>query len=227
VAASPQSLQLQQATNVYNAAAARLQDLERGATKADIDAARARLAQAQAQLKSLQASVRPADVAVAEAQVASAQQQLALAQAGPRPEAIAAATADVKAAQAALAQARAALAETEVKAPFAGTIASLNVRSGEQVAPSAPIAQLADLAAWQVETADLTELHVANVRVGDTVGITFDALPNAAMNGKVTRISDVGVSNKGDISYKVTVAPERSDPGLRWNMTAAVTFSER
>jgi HlyD family secretion protein len=95
------------------------------------------------------------------------------------------------------------------------------------VAPVAPVAQLADLSAWQVETSDLTELHIANVKVGDTVGLTFDALSNAGMNGRVTRISDVGVNNKGDIAYKVTVAPERNDPGLKWNMTAAVTFGAR
>ena len=227
VGASPQSLQLQQATNVYDAATARLADLERGASKADVDAARARLAQAQAQLKALEASVRPADVAVAEAQVQAAEEQLKLAKAGARPETISAAEADVAAAQAGLDQAKAALAETEVRAPFAGAIAGLSVRLGEQVAPAAPVAQLADISAWQVETTDLTELHVANVKVGDKVGLTFDALPNASMNGQVVRISDLGVNNKGDIAYKVTVAPERNDPGLKWNMTAAVTFETR
>ncbi len=227
VAASPQSLQLQQATNVYNAAQARLSDLERGASKADVDAGRARLSQAQAQLRAVQASVRPADVAVAEAQVQAAQEQLKLAKAGARPETIAAAEADVAAAQAGLDQAKAGLAETEVKAPFAGTVAALTVRLGEQLAPAAPVAQLANLSAWQVETSDLTELHIAGVKPGDTVGLTFDALPGVSMNGTVTRISDVGVSNKGDIAYKVTVQPERTDPGLKWNMTAAVTFPTR
>ena len=47
------------------------------------------------------------------------------------------------------------------------------------------------------------------------------------MSGKVTRISDVGVNNKGDIAYKVTVETERNDPGLKWNMTAAVKFDAR
>ena len=224
VGASQQALALQQATNAYEAATARLSDLERGATKADVDAARARLTQAQAQLKSVQASARPADVAVAEAQVKSAEEQLALAKAGARPETIAAAEADVAAAQAGVDQARAALRDTEVKAPFAGTVAALAVREGEQLAPGAPFAQLGDLSRWEVETSDLTELNVANVKVGETVGLTFDALPDAQLGGKVVRIGDVGVSNKGDISYKVTVQPEGETAGLKWNMTAAVTF---
>lgn len=227
VGASQQALTLQQATIAYEAATARLADLERGASKADVDAARARLAQARAQLESVQAAARPADVAVAEAQVKSAQEQLALAQTGARPEAIAAAEADVAAAQAALDQAKAALADTEVKAPFAGTLAALNVRQGEQLAPAAPFAQLANLSRWQIETSDLTELNVAQVKVGDTVGLTFDALPDVTMNGKVIRIGDVGVNNKGDISYKIVIAPEGDAAGLKWNMTAAVTFENR
>jgi multidrug resistance efflux pump len=227
VGASQQALQLQQATNVYNAAGARLSDLERGASKADVDAARARLSQAQAQLKALETSVRPADVAVAQAQVQAAEEQLKLAKAGVRAEVIAAAQADVAAAQAAVDQANAALSETEVKAPFAGTAATLSVRLGEQLAAASPVAQLADLSAWQIETSDLTELQIANVKVGDAVRLAFDALPGLAMNGRVERISDVGVNNKGDITYKVTVAPERSDAGLKWNMTAAVTFTPR
>ena len=65
---------------------------------------------------------------------------------------------------------------------------------------------------------------MAKVKVGDTVSLTFDALPDVTMDGKVVRIGDVGVSNKGDISYKVTVEPQGNTDGLRWNMTAAVTF---
>jgi HlyD family secretion protein len=178
-------------------------------------------------LKALEASVRPADVAVAQAQVKAAEEQLTLAKAGARPETLAAAEADVAAAQAALDQAKAGLAETEVKAPFAGTVAALSARMGEQLAPGAPVVQLANLASWQVETSDLTELHIANVKVGDTVSLTFDALPDVTMNGRVVRIGDVGANNKGDIAYKVTIQPERAEPRLKWNMTAAVTFPAR
>jgi multidrug resistance efflux pump len=227
VGASQQALNLQQATNAYNAAQARLSDLERGASKADVDAARARLTQAQAQLQSVQAAARPADVAVAAAQVKAAEEQLALAKAGARPETIAAAEADVAAAQAAVDQAKAALRDTEVRAPFAGTLAALNLRQGEQLAPAAPFAQLANLGKWQIETSDLTELSVAKIKVGDTVGLSFDALPGMEMTGKVVRIGDVGENNKGDISYTVVIEPQGNADGLKWNMTAAVTFENR
>ncbi len=225
IGARPESVALEQATNAYEAAAARLADLARGASAADLAGARARVAQAQAQLDALVAS-RPADVAAAQAALRQAQAQFELTRNGARPEAIAAAEADVAAAQAALDGARAALAETELRAPFAGVIAELRSAVGEQVTPGAVVAQVADLAAWQIETTDLTELNVVRIKEGAAVTITYDALPGETFQGTVARIRAIGENQKGEISYTVIVRPERSDPRLRWNMTAAVDFSE-
>ncbi len=223
IGARPESAALQQATNLYNAAAARLVDLERGASAADFAGARARVAQARAQLDAL-VTARPADIAAAEAALRQAQAQLELIRNGARPETIAAAEADVAAAQAGLDQARAALAETELRAPFAGVLAELLPVAGEQVAPAAPVARLADMGEWHIETTDLTELNIAWIAEGDTVTITYDALPGETFSGVVERIKAIGEPQKGEISYTVIVRPGETDPRLRWNMTAAVEF---
>ncbi len=225
VGASREGLALQQATNAFEAARARLADLERGASRSDIDGARARLSQAQAQLAAIKAAARPADLAVADAEVRRAESQLALVRAGARPESIAAAKADVASAQAALVQARALLSQTEVRAPFAGVIAELRVQVGESVTPATPLAVVADLSAWRVETTDLTELDVARVQVGDSVRLAVDALPDVALTGVVERIGDVGESKKGDVSYTIVVRPNEDDSRLKWNMTVAATFA--
>ena len=101
-----------------------------------------------------------------------------LVEAGARSETIAAAEAEVAAAEAGLEQARVALAETELKAPLAGTVASLEVKEGEQVVPGSPVVVLADLSAWQIETDDLTELNIVRIREGDPVKISVDAIPD-------------------------------------------------
>lgn len=225
IGARPESVALEQATNAYNAAAARLADLERGASAADLAGARARVDQAQAQLDALVAA-RPADIAAAQAALRQAQAQLELTRNGARTEVIAAAEADVAAAQAGLDQARAALAETELRAPFAGVIAELRPAAGEQVTPGAVVAQVADLGDWQIETTDLTELNVVRVKEGDAVTLTYDALPGETFRGTVARIKAIGENQKGEISYTVIIRPEQSDPRLRWNMTAAVDFTE-
>jgi multidrug efflux pump subunit AcrA (membrane-fusion protein) len=227
IQARPESLQLEQATNAYNAAKARLDALKKGATAAEVDAARAQVDQAQAQLESLQAPARAAEIAAAEAEIQRAQAQLDLLLAGARPETIAAAEADVAAAQAGLDQARVALDETELKAPFAGTVAALDTKVGEQVGLGSPIVTLADLSSWPVETDDLTELNVVKVAEGDPVTITFDAIPDLELPGTVVRIKPIGENKLGDMTYTVVIAPDENDPRLRWNMTASVAIEPK
>ena len=248
ISARPESLQLEQATNAYNAAVSRLEALEEGATAADIDAARAGVEQAraqvdalraearaadlaaaqsgidqaQAQLDAIRAPARTADIAAAQAEIQRAQAQLDLLEAGARAETIGAVEADLAAAEAALKQSQVALADTVLQAPFAGTVASLDTSVGEQVMPGVPVAWLADLSEWQIETDDLTELNVVDVEVGAPAEITFDAIPDLELPGRVVRIGSRGESKMGDITYTVIVEPEEHDDRLRWGMTAMV-----
>jgi HlyD family secretion protein len=222
VASSPQAAQLEQATLDYEAALANYQLAVRGPTQADVEAARAGLAQADANLALLLRGASDAEVAAAEAEIHRAQAQLNLVQTGARPETIAAAEADVAAAEAVLAQARAALADTELRAPFAGTVAALDARLGELLAPGTPVVQLADFSAWQIETDDLTELGVVGIRAGDPVTITVDAIADLELPGHVVRIKPIGEDKRGDITYTVLIQPDQVDERLRWNMTTAV-----
>ena len=223
VGALPESANLQTATNNVEAARARLADLEAGPSAAAVAQARAEVSRAQAQLDQL-ASVLPADVQAAEADVRQLQAQLDLVRAGARPEQVAVAEADVAAATAVLQQALVALADTELRAPFAGTVALLEVNPGEQVQPGALIVRLADLGRWEVRTEDLTELQVANVRVGERLSVGFDALPDLELAGLVQRIRPIGTDQRGDIVYTVVVSLQENDPRLLWNMTAVVSF---
>jgi HlyD family secretion protein len=217
----PESLALEQATVAHEAARARLQDLQNGATESQIAAARAGVSQAAAQLDTLQKSA-PSDLASAQAAVDQAQAQLDLLKAGARPEAIAIANADVAAATAALQNALVALADTELRAPFGGTIATINAAVGEQVGMSAPVVVLADTSAWEIETSDLTEFDVVGIQPGVPALLTFDAIPDLQLQGTVSRVRPIGEDNRGDTVYKVVVTPSQNDPRLMWNMTAVV-----
>jgi len=202
---------VQQAEEAVRIAELRLQQLQRGPRPEEIAAAQAQLQQALGQL------------AAAQAQVQQAEAELARLKRGPTPEDIAIARAQVAQAQAALEQAKATLAQMELRAPFAGTIASLNAKVGEWVAPGTSLVQLADLSTWRIETQDLTELSVVRVHVGDRVTLTFDAVPDLELSGRVVRIRPIGERKQGDITYTLIIEPERQDERLRWNMTASVT----
>lgn len=219
----PQAAELEQATNNLEAARARLADLQSGATAADINSAQSGVEQAQARLDSFLA-VLPSNVAAAEAEVSNFQAQLDLLTAGPREETIKAREADLASATASLQDALVALADAELRAPFNGTIASVDTSLGEQISAGAGIVQIADLENWQIETEDLTELQIVRIKAGDTAKIEFDALPDVELTGTVDRIRLVGEDNRGDIVYKVIVIPDSLDERLLWNMTAVITF---
>lgn len=223
--ATPQSAALQQATNAYEAAQARLADLERGASQADIAAASAQVRQASAQLQTLR-NAMPSDMTAAQADVNAQQAQLDLLLAGPRAETIAVAEADVAAATAALQEALVALGDLELRAPFTGTVAALTIEVGEQASPGTALVQLADLTTWAVETEDLTELDVVGITPGSQVALTFDAIPDLEINGTVQRVRPIGEDNRGDIVYTVVIEPAQQDPRFLWNMTTVVTMEK-
>ena len=105
-------------------------------------------------------------------------------------------------------------------------MAALDVKPGEYLAAGTPAVYLADMASWQIETTDMTELSIARVRVGSPATITLDALPDLTLTGKVSRVRALGESKQGDITYTVTIALDKQDPRLRWNMTASATVAK-
>lgn len=54
--------------------------------------------------------------------------------------------------------------------------------------------------------------------------LTFDGIPDLSIGGTVQRIRAFGENRLGDITYTVTIALDRQDPRLYWNMTASVTI---
>jgi len=60
---------------------------------------------------------------------------------------------------------------------------------------------------------------------GDTAKLTFDAIPDLALTGKVLRIKGFGENRQGDIVYKVVVQPDTAAAQLRWNMTSTISIS--
>ncbi|NOX62167.1 MAG: HlyD family efflux transporter periplasmic adaptor subunit [Chloroflexi bacterium] len=227
IGARPESLQLQLATNQYDAAKARLDALLEGASPADIEIARAKILQAQSQLDALTAPPRPAQLAILEANVQESQAQLDLLKAGARPEDIAVAETEVAEAQYALELALAALADTVIRAPFAGTVVSSSAQLGEYVTPGEALLTLADFSDWRIETKDLTELEIGRVTIGDAASLTFDAIPDLTMNGVVQRIEPRGEAKHGDVIFTVIIKPERVDERFLWNMSVNVILDSQ
>jgi multidrug efflux pump subunit AcrA (membrane-fusion protein) len=172
----------------------------------------------------------------AEAELRQAEADYDMAKAGSRTEDIAVSAADVATAKAKVHSTQESIVMTELRAPFSGTIASIDLKVGEFVSidpakrdENVEITdndniQLADLSKWQIRTTDLTEINIARIKEGAEVKITFDAIPGLELPGKVTRIRPFGEKKRGDMTYTVFIEPLRMDERMRWNMTASVSI---
>jgi multidrug resistance efflux pump len=110
-----------------------------------------------------------------------------------------------------------------LRAPFGGTV-SAALRARTVAAPGQPLLLLADLAHLHVETTDLNEIDAARVAPGASVHVTFDALPELALEGTVTRLALKAAAGSG-VNYTAVIELAQGDPRLRWDMTAFVDIA--
>jgi multidrug efflux pump subunit AcrA (membrane-fusion protein) len=119
---------------------------------------------------------------------------------------------------------RASLADAELRAPFPGTVAKLDLKVGETASAGTTIATIADFSKWVIKTTDLTEIDVVNIKQGQTALITLDAVPDVELTGTVDAVGLTYSEKQGDIVYEVTIILNDTNPNLRWGMTAEVKF---
>jgi len=141
------------------------------------------------------------------------------------PEILAVAVSRLEAAKAHVTAAEATIELYELRAPINGVLLSLDLNVGEAITPTLPVAFLADTSRWTVETKDLAEIYVADIAIGDTASVKLDAFPDVEFLGTVTEIDPVGVEYLGDMTYKVTITLDETDPRFLWNMTATVNVN--
>jgi len=65
----------------------------------------------------------------------------------------------------------------------------------------------------------LNEIDAAKVKVGDLATLTFDALPDLTLKGKVSQIDPVGVQSQGVVNYNFQITFDQSDERLKPGMT--------
>jgi HlyD family secretion protein len=204
------------------------------------DAARFQLDRDQAQ-RNLDALIKLNSMGSAsQSEVASARQQLENAQANVRASEVSArgrySPADVERARAALADAQAnaaaarqVLAQTQIRAPIAGTVYSLDARPTGFVEQGKLLLQLADLSHVRVR-AYFDEPEMGRLAVGQKIDIKWDAKPGVLWQGHIERVPmtviTYGTRNVGD---GCVVAVDGTDSGLLpdTNVTVTVTTASQ
>jgi HlyD family secretion protein len=127
------------------------------------------------------------------------------------------------------------LSKTVYRAPTGGVISALNVKEGEIVItgtmnnPGTVILTIADRSRMQVE-AEVDETDVVNIKAGQTVKITVDALPDTHFAGTVKTISASArlanqASTEAATNFLVEILFAADIDELRPGMTADVEIT--
>jgi multidrug efflux pump subunit AcrA (membrane-fusion protein) len=137
------------------------------------------------------------------------------------------ASAAVQSAELAVQQAQDALEATTLRAPAAGTIASISNKVGD-AAGSGPFIVLAQLSKLKLEVA-LSESDIGKVEVGQKATVTVNAASGEQVAAHVSEIgvlssssddSSQGSDSSGAVSYPVVVTLDQTTDGVRAGMSA-------
>lgn len=158
--------------------------------RANLNRAKARRQAAQAKLDLYEAGARQEEKAEAAADFMRAYANYDVLAAGNRYEDIEAAEARAAEARGRLHELEANLAESIVRSPGKIRIEVLAVRKGDIVAPNQPILRVLKAEDQWVKIY-VPETQLANIRLGQDVGVTMDANPGKRYPGKVIQIASI------------------------------------
>ena len=111
-----------------------------------------------------------------------------------------------------------------VRAPLAGTVTALNVEDGDVVGSTDSTRAYATIIVLDRLQAAITvaESDIASVQIGQKAVITFDALPDLTLTGKVKSIDFSGTNSEGVVSYEVLVTLDITNASVKGGMTVSV-----
>jgi HlyD family secretion protein len=188
----------------------------------DLDYARTQLEIANLNLEIAQ---QDANTTVANARDTLTAAEQALANTGPGSLDVELKQQQVASAQAALDEALANLGNATLVAPFDGIVSAVNIQAGQTVSAGTVAIEIVDPSSVEM-TATVDEIDVPQVKVGQKVSISLDALPNDNFSGVVSTISIMGNSQSGVVSYPVTITLDTaSGVQLRQGMSATATIT--
>jgi HlyD family secretion protein len=107
-----------------------------------------------------------------------------------------------------------------IRAPFDGIIASLTAKVGQTA--SGTIGTL--ITEQKVVKISLNEVDIASIKLDQKVTMTFDAISDLTLTGKVAEIDSVGTVSSGVVSYNVSISIDVDDKRVKPGMSVSSTI---
>jgi RND family efflux transporter MFP subunit len=204
---------------------------QREQAAAQVQAARANLAQGMAELDDAQASLKRAQDLASQKFISGSALDTAEARYNKARATIESLKAQIAVAEANLRVAGVTFDQTLIKAPFTGIVLTKSANVGDIVTPfssasgtTGAVVTMADMETLEVE-ADVSESSIAKISVSQPAEIQLDAFPELRLLGEVSRIVPTVDRSKATLLVKVKFV-ER-DPRVLPDMSSKITFLSR
>ncbi|TET16095.1 MAG: efflux RND transporter periplasmic adaptor subunit [Actinobacteria bacterium] len=111
-----------------------------------------------------------------------------------------------------------------IRAPYDGIVLSSVYKEGQYASPG--INAISIISDDFIIKADINEIDVVNLQVGQDVDIRLDAYYENELSGKIINISPISSNIGGVVSYELTVKPETGNgPELLYGLSASLTIT--
>lgn len=157
-----------------------------------------------------------------EAQTAEQALRSAQVQINTEQQAVAAVEGRVTAQKAIIAQAKERLSYAVLNAPISGVVTQRLSEAGNLVQPGTELLKIGDFSQVKI-VVDVSELELANIRTGQSVGVVLDAFPKEEFNGTITQISPAADPVARLVPVEITISNRGGKIGS--GLLARVSFS--
>lgn len=114
------------------------------------------------------------------------------------------------------------LSDYFIRATFEGTIASILIQKSESVSNNTVIGTL--ITKQKVSTISLNEVDIAKIKLDQKAVLTFDAIEDLTVTGKVYEIDSIGSVSQGVVSYKVSISHDIDDIRVKPGMSVSASI---
>ncbi len=122
----------------------------------------------------------------------------------------------------ALADAIAALNDCAITAPFDGVVAAVEIVDGDDVSANTEVATV--ITDNQIATITLNEVDIAKVQTGQKATLTFSAIDDFTITGKVVEVGLLGSVDQGVVNYEVKIALDDKNERIKSGMSVAAAI---
>ena len=175
-------------------------------------------------LLSIQRSLKDSREAIVDADTTIKERELSLAKTkeGPGDLDIRAKKITIQQREDALTTAKQSLADHYVRAPFAGVIAKVSAKKGDTASAGTAVATL--VTKQKIAEVSLNEVDVAQIKAGQKVTLTFDAVPDLTITGQVAEVDAVGTVSQGVVTYTVKIGFDTQDDRVKTAMSVSAAI---